>query len=175
MWNYTGKQRPEFAQEPAEGQESVWDYPRPPKVVKDERHVVVKAGGQLIADTHNAWRVLETASAPSFYLPPEDVNETLLKRASGASFCEWKGQARYWDIILPENAGQPGISRAVWSYHQPSERFSPIDGYYSFYPALVECFVDGERVTPQPGGFYGGWITNEIVGPVKGEPGTGGW
>jgi uncharacterized protein (DUF427 family) len=176
MWNYTGKQRPEFAREPAEGQESVWDYPRPPKVVEDKRHVVVRAGGQIIADTHNAWRVLETASAPSFYLPPEDVNETLLKRASGTSFCEWKGQARYWDVILPENAGKTSnISRAVWSYHQPSERFSPIDGYYSFYPALVECFVDGERVTPQPGGFYGGWITNEIVGPVKGEPGTGGW
>jgi uncharacterized protein (DUF427 family) len=175
MWNYTGKHRPEFAKEPAKGQESVWDYPRPPKVVQDKRHVVVRADGQLIADTRNAWRVLETASAPSFYLPPEDVNQALLKRASGTSFCEWKGQARYWDIILRDTSGEPKISRAVWSYHQPSERFSPIDGYYSFYPALVECYVDGERVTPQPGGFYGGWITSEIVGPVKGEPGTGGW
>ena len=173
MWNYTGQKRPDFAKTPAEGQESVWDYPRPPKVVEDTRHIVIKAGEQIIADTKNAWRVLETASAPSFYLPPEDVNEALLKRASGTSFCEWKGQARYWDLILHETSGY--IQRPVWSYHNPSPRFSPIDGYYSFYPALVECYVDGERVTPQPGGFYGGWITSEIVGPVKGEPGTGGW
>lgn len=173
MWHYTGQKRPDFAETPAEGQESVWDYPRPPKVVEDTRHVVIKAEGQLIADTRNAWRVLETASAPSFYLPPEDVNEALLKRASGSSFCEWKGQARYWHVFLHERDKE--VRRAVWSYHQPSQRFAPIDGYYSFYPALVECYVDGERVQPQPGGFYGGWITKEIVGPVKGEPGTGGW
>lgn len=171
MWKYNGKQRPPFAEQPDEGEESVWDYPRPPELQPDSRPVVVKAGEMLLASTNGAVRVLETASPPTFYLPPEDVNKELLEKASGSSFCEWKGTATYWNIIVNGER----IPKAAWSYHNPSSRFELIDGYYSFYPGKVNCFVDGERVQPQPGEFYGGWVTSEIVGPMKGEHGTGGW
>lgn len=171
MWKYTGNERPPFADEPKEGEESVWDYPRPPVTDSDSRHIVVQAGGKTIAETKRAIRVLETASPPTFYIPPDDVNSELLEKASGTSFCEWKGQATYWDVIVDGEKA----AKAAWSYHNPSDRFKEIDGYFSFYPALVDCYVDGEKVIPQPGGFYGGWVTPEIVGPMKGEPGTGGW
>jgi len=171
MWKYTGKERPSFAEAPLQGQESVWDYPRPPVLDPDSRHIVVKVGDTLLAETSRAIRVLETASAPAFYIPPQDIHKDHLRKAEGSSFCEWKGRATYWDVITPDAV----IPKAGWSYHNPVERFKPIDGFYSFYPALVECFVDGERVKPQPGGFYGGWLTSEIAGPVKGGPGTGGW
>ena len=171
MWKYTGNKRPHFAIEPEEGEESVWDYPRPPKTDPDSRLVVVKSGDMIIAETSRAIRVLETASPPTFYIPPEDVDENLLEKASCTSYCEWKGSATYWNIVLN---GQ-SLNKAAWSYHNPSLRFNSIDGYYSFYPGRIPCFVDGERVKPQPGQFYGGWVTSEIVGPIKGEPGTGGW
>lgn len=171
MWKYTGKERPPFADEPKEGEESVWDYPRPPITDPDSRHILVKAEGGTLAETDRAVRVLETASPPTFYIPPDDINRDLLEKASGTSFCEWKGRASYWNVTVDGH----NITKAAWSYHNPSERFKEIDGYFSFYPALVDCYVDGENVIPQPGGFYGGWVTSEIVGPVKGEPGTGGW
>ncbi|TVR27368.1 MAG: DUF427 domain-containing protein [Balneolaceae bacterium] len=171
MWKYTGKSRPPFAEPVRDGQESVWDYPRPPVTSPDSRKILVKLNGRVLAESNSVVRVLETASPPSFYIPPDDVNRELLQKASGSSFCEWKGSATYWDV----HAGNQIIQKAGWSYHNPSERFAAIDGYFSFYPALVNCFVDGEQVVPQPGGFYGGWITSEIVGPVKGGPGTGGW
>ena len=171
MWKYTGNKKPPFAEEPKSGEESVWDYPRPPIADADNRHILVKAEGITIAETERAVRVLETASPPTFYIPPEDVITELLEKASGSSFCEWKGQATYWNVVVNDQR----ITKAAWSYHNPSERFNEIDGYFSFYPALVNCFVDGEKVIPQPGGFYGGWVTSEIVGPMKGEPGTGGW
>lgn len=171
MWKYTGKEHPPFAEEPGEGEESVWDYPRPPALERDSRLVIVEADDILIAKTDRAVRVLETASPPTFYIPPEDVNEDLLEKAPGTSYCEWKGSATYWNIILNEQK----LQKAAWSYHNPDSRFELIDGYYSFYPDKVRCFVDGERVKPQPGSFYGGWVTSEIVGPMKGEPGTGGW
>jgi len=171
MWKYIGKERPPFAETPEEGQESVWDYPRPPMLSPDIRHVVVKLGNIIIADTTRAIRVLETASPPTFYIPPEDVDQEKLRRADGSSFCEWKGKAAYWDVITADS----NVLAAGWSYSGPAERFSQIDGYYSFYPARVSCFVDGVPVKAQPGGFYGGWVTPDIAGPFKGEPGTGGW
>ena len=168
MWEYTGQQRPPFADEPGPGQESVWDYPRPPALVPCERNVRVVAGEQVLAETRSARRVLETASPPTYYIPAADVNLDALVTVPGSSFCEWKGAALYWALAS-------GGDVIGWSYPEPSERFASIRGAFSFYPGRVACFVDGERVRPQPGQFYGGWVTDEIVGPVKGEPGTGHW
>ena len=171
LWQYRGKHRPPFAREPGPGQESVWDYPRPPAMVPDKRLVEVRVGATLIARTHQAVRVLETASPPTFYIPPGDVDMGLLHPASGQSFCEWKGRAHYYDLVTPHaRAGQ-----VAWSYAEPFEAFADIAGYLAFYPGRVECTIDGERVRAQAGGFYGGWITNEVVGPFKGDPGTTGW
>ncbi|UCF19231.1 MAG: DUF427 domain-containing protein [Gemmatimonadota bacterium] len=170
-WRYRGQTRPDFAIEPTEDQESVWDYPRPPRLERDGRRVEVRSGDVLVADSRRAIRVLETASPPTFYLPPDDVSREHLERASGTSICEWKGQADYWSLRLGERL----IEKVAWSYAAPLEGFEAIADYFSFYPARVECRVDGQRVEPQPGGFYGGWVTAEIVGPFKGEPGTGAW
>ncbi|MEM8488537.1 MAG: DUF427 domain-containing protein [Bacteroidota bacterium] len=170
MWKYTGKERPAFAEAPAQGQESVWDYPRPPALVADKRLVEVRFDNILIAQTEQAYRVLETASPPTFYIPGADVVLEVLTEVRGQSFCEWKGSARYWILRRKPDMGPVG-----WDYPAPSAAFAPITGAFSFYPSRVACFVDGERVRPQPGGFYGGWITDEIAGPVKGEPGTGHW
>jgi uncharacterized protein (DUF427 family) len=133
--------------------------------------VEVRFDDQPIALSERAVRILETASPPTFYLPREDVRMHLLRPAGGHSFCEWKGEACYFDLI----AGDRVVATAAWSYEHPFDDFERIAGHISFYPGRVDCFVDGERVSPQIGGFYGGWITNEIVGPFKGEPGTGGW
>lgn len=168
MWHFTGSERPPFAEEPGPGQESVWDYPRPPALVPCQRTVRVEADGVLLAETQAAYRVLETASPPTYYIPAADVNFDALVAAPGSSFCEWKGAAVYWAL-----AG--GGEAVAWSYPEPSERFAAIRNAVGFYPGRVACFVDGERVRPQPGHFYGGWVTDEIVGPVKGEPGTGHW
>lgn len=170
-WQNTGRSRPAFALEPGPGQESVWDYPRPPAIAPDERLVEVRSGERLIAATRGAVRILETASPPTFYLPGDDVDTSLLAPAPGASWCEWKGDARYWKLAFD---GAPAHAVA-WDYPDPNPGFAAIKQYISFYPGRVACYVDGERVRPQPGGFYGGWLTDEIVGPVKGEPGTSGW
>lgn len=168
-WAFKGQKRPDFAIEPEAGQESVWDYPRPPALVADGRLVVVKAGEMVIAESRSTMRVLETASPPTFYIPPQDVAVAQLTIIAGGSMCEWKGAADYWAITS-------GSARAVgWSYAQPFEAFEPIRDFVAFYPSRVDCFVDGERVRPQAGEFYGGWVTDEIVGPLKGDPGTGGW
>ena len=171
MWKYDGSERPPFADGPAAGQESVWDYPRPPAIRADSRRVRVLLGRHVIADTREALRVLETASAPTFYLPLADVDAAALVPARGVSLCEWKGAASYFDVSCAELH----VARAAWSYLEPKPAFAAIAGHLAFYPALLDCFVDGERVRPQPGGYYGGWLTSEIVGPVKGEPGSGGW
>ena len=155
---------------PGPGQESVWDYPRPPDLVPDGRLVEVYSGSQLIASSSNTLRVLETAHPPSFYIPPQDVNWKLLSATSGSSVCEWKGVAKYWTLSSALQAGAVG-----WSYPEPTSAFEKLRDYLSFYPAALACYVAGERVRPQPGRFYGGWITGEIVGPFKGEPGTEGW
>ena len=169
-WKYTGKTRPDFAKEPGAGQESVWDYPRPPKIDPDSRTIIVKHHDIVIAKTNNAIRILETASPPTFYIPPSDLNLELFKKVGGSSMCEWKGAATYWDVVLSDKV----FPKSAWSYEDPFEEYKTIKSYLSFYPAIFECFIDGERVQPQPGGFYGGWITSEIVGPVKGEPGISG-
>ena len=170
MWKYRGQKRPEFAKTPGPGQESVWDYPRPPELAPDRRLVEVYYGDQMIASSPTAFRVLETASPPTFYIPPGDVNLELLSSMPGRSICEWKGAATYWALL-----SNPELGAVAWSYPDPTPAFSHIRGYVSFYPAVVKCFVAAERVRAQPGKFYGGWITDEIVGPFKGEPGTEHW
>lgn len=170
-WTHTGARRPPFAHEPAQGQESVWDYPRPPALVGDDRQVVVRLGGVVIADSTRAARVLETSHPPTFYIPREDVDMDRLERAGRGSRCEWKGEATYFDVI----GGQIRRPRVAWSYEAPFGEFTAIAGHVSFYPRDLDCTVGGAPVEPQPGGFYGGWITPDVVGPFKGEPGTGGW
>lgn len=171
MWKYTGRSRPQFAQSPLAGQESVWDYPRPPKLVADRRRVVVRAGDLILADSIEAYRVLETAGPPTFYVPPKDVRAELLQPFPGASVCEWKGTAKYWSLKTPGSSAEA----IGWTYLAARPPYETISGYFSFYPGRLECFVDSERVRPQPGRFYGGWVTDEIVGPWKGEPGTENW
>jgi uncharacterized protein (DUF427 family) len=163
--------RPAGAPAPGPGQESVWDYPRPPVVVDDTRLVQVKLGNTLIAQTRAARRVLETASPPAFYLPPGCINDACLLPRSGNSFCEWKGMAIYFSVCVGEHC----VEDAAWAYCEPFPPFSSIRQYLAFYPHRLECYVDGERVRAQAGGYYGGWVTGEIVGPFKGEPGTSQW
>jgi len=169
-WRWTGAERPEFAAAAGPGQESVWDYPRPPRVERDARVVEVRAGDALVARTVRALRVLETASPPTFYLPPGDVVARLTP-ALGTSRCEWKGEARYWDVRV-EGACE---AQSAWCYPEPFEEFAALAGYVSFYPARFDCTVGGVIVRQQPGGFYGGWVTPELVGPFKGDPGSESW
>jgi uncharacterized protein (DUF427 family) len=171
MWKYTGRQRPPFAETPGPGQESVWDYPRPPKIVVDKRRVIVRSGAVTLADSVGTYRVLETASPPTFYIPQRDVRVELLQPFAGASVCEWKGTATYWRL----KASVPSDGAVGWNYPTAQAPYELISGTYSFYPGRVECFVDDQRVRPQPGFFYGGWVTDEIVGPWKGDPGTETW
>jgi uncharacterized protein (DUF427 family) len=153
--------------------ERVSDYPRPPALVPCGRHVRVEALGQVLADSHRSLRVLETFHPPTFYLPPESVNRDLLVPAPGRSFCEWKGVARYFDVVSRpgDTAGERHLRRAVWCYPEPTAAYRDLAGWFAVYPALMDgCWLDGERVTPQPGGFYGGWITADVEGPFKGDP-----
>jgi len=170
-WNYRGQERPPFAFEPQEGQESVWDYPRPPRIISDHRHVIVRANGRVIADSQSTYRVLETASPPTFYIPPHDIVKNMLVPRAGSSLCEWKGTAQYWSV----NIDGIFIEDAAWSYPNPFSGFEMIADYIAFYPNRVVCYVNEELVRPQPGGLYGGWVTKEIVGPFKGEAGTEHW
>ena len=157
---------------PEPGQESVWDYPRPPRVEKTLKHFKVEYGGAVVAESHRVLRVLETASAPVYYFPPEDVDLTLLQTQAQQSFCEWKGLANYVDVVV----GDQRAAAAAWAYAEPTPGFASIRGYLAFYAQKMDaCYVDGERARPQPGRFYGGWVTDDIVGPIKGEPGTGHW
>ena len=158
--------------QPGPGQESVWDYPRPPRLEDNNRHIRVVLNGITIADSSRTRRVLETSHPPVYYIPPEDICMAYLKPTSGSSTCEWKGQARYYDLQVGERL----VSRVAWSYANPESDFEPIRDYLAFYAGLMDaCLVDDELVVPQPGGFYGGWITSDVVGPFKGEPGTLGW
>ena len=170
-WRYRGQERPPSAQRPSSGQESVWDYPRPPQLVPDYRRVVVRVRGKQIGDPCSAFRFLETASPPTFYLPPEDVDVSGLVFTDASSVCEWKGTAQY---LIWKKGGKEAVPVA-WRYADPYPGYESIAGYLSFYPGRVECYVNDERVLPQPGGFYGGWVTGEVVGPFKGERGTEGW
>jgi uncharacterized protein (DUF427 family) len=157
---------------PGEGQESVWDYPRPPRVENTDKHIQVIFNGLVIADTRRAKRVLETSHPPGIYIPPEDIRPGSLKPTSHKTWCEWKGPASYYDIL----AGERTAPRAAWYYPNPNKGFETIKDYVAFYPHLMDgCYVDGELVDAQQGGFYGGWITSNIVGPFKGGTGTRGW
>jgi len=170
-WRYRGASRPEFAIVPRVGQESVWDYPRPPRVVPDPRELRITLDGREIARTRRGVRVLETASPPTFYLPREDVGTEHLEPATGVSRCEWKGEARYWTVAC----GEVRVERAAWSYPEPFPGFEALRDHVAFYAGRLACTVGDELVTPQPGGLYAGWITSELVGPWKGEPGTESW
>jgi uncharacterized protein (DUF427 family) len=170
-WRYYGQQRPPFAVAPGPGEESVWDYPRPPRLERLHREVVVTAGEIVVACTRRALRVLETASPPTVYIPRSDVMATCLHPAPGVSYCEWKGAARYFSVLTPSLR----LDAVGWSYDDPLPGFEDIREHVSFYPGRLACRVDGVRVQAQPGGFYGGWITPEVVGPFKGGAGTAGW
>ena len=171
QWRWRGQSRPPFAQIPAPGQISVWDFPRPPRLVPETREVVVRWAGFEVARTRRAICVLETAHPPSVYLPWADVARHLLQPVAGGSFCEWKGPARYWSLV----DGERRLAGVAWSYPQPLAGGEALADCVAFYPASLDCRVDGAAVRPQPGGFYGGWITPELVGPFKGGPGSEGW
>jgi|CXWJ01.1.fsa_nt_gi uncharacterized protein (DUF427 family) len=157
---------------PGPGQESVWDYPRPPRLEDTDKQIQIIFNGVVIADTRRAKRVLETSHPPVYYLPPEDIHMGYLSVAAGSSFCEWKGAARYYNLAVNGRR----VERVGWSYPNPTTPFAAIKDYIAFYAGPMDaCLVDGERVRPQPGDFYGGWITDAIVGPYKGEPGTRNW
>lgn len=173
-WGWRGQSRPPFAAETAPGQVSVWDFPRPPRIVLDTREVIVYWGDLLVAQTRRAQLVLETSHPPGFYIPWADITDSaLLQAAVGAkSFCEWKGPASYWSLVHP---GKKTLANVAWSYPHPLPGAEALADCIAFYPAHLHCTVDGNVVTPQAGGFYGGWITPELTGPFKGEPGTQGW
>lgn len=158
---------------PKPGQESVWDYPRPPRLEKVSKHIRVEFGGQVIASTSGAYRVLETSHPPTYYLPPADINKDYLEAVPDfQTYCEFKGKASYWNLRV----GQAISLTAGWSYPEPRPAFAPIKDYVAFYPSRVTaCYVGDEQVQAQEGDFYGGWITSNIVGPFKGSAGTWGW
>ncbi|MFN3197663.1 MAG: DUF427 domain-containing protein [Bradymonadia bacterium] len=155
------------------GQEWVWDYPRPPRLEAVNATLEVFFDGELLARTTRGHRVLETTHPPVYYFPPEDVRMHLLKRQPATTHCEWKGQAIYFDV--ESSSGQRGHTVA-WAYPVPVTGFDQIAHHLAFYAGRVgDCRVNGESVTPQPGDFYGGWITQNLVGPFKGGPGSWGW
>ena len=158
--------------QPKPGQESVWDYPRPPRLEASPKPIQIVFNNLTIADTEGSYRVLETSHPPVYYLPPKDIKMEYLIPASGQSFCEWKGVAKYYTVVVGEDKAE----KVAWYYPQPTPAFEAIKNYVAFYAGAMDaCYVDGEKVTPQPGGFYGGWITTDIVGPFKGEAGSWGW
>jgi uncharacterized protein (DUF427 family) len=165
----TRRPRPEPA---GTGQESVWDYPRPPAVVPSSEHVVVEVGGVVVADTRRAIRVLETSHPPTYYVPADDVRWDLLAPSDRRTVCEFKGVAAYADVVV----GERRIRDACWWYAAPASGYEAIAGAVCFYPQRVDrCLVDGEEVRAVEGDFYGGWITARVAGPFKGGPGTYGW
>jgi uncharacterized protein (DUF427 family) len=152
--------------------ESVWSYPRPPRVEASARRVRVVFEGVVVAASVHALRVLETSHPPVYYVPPGDVQLRYLQPNEHHTVCEFKGRADYYDLVHDGRVSRD----AAWSYTHPAKGYESLAGYLAFYPARVNaCFVDEERVEPQPGDFYGGWVTAEIVGPLKGGPGTAGW
>ena len=154
------------------GQESAWSYPRPAVAQPSVRRIVIEHGGRTIADTRAAVRTIETSHPPSYYIPPDDIAPGVLREAGGDSFCEWKGTAVYWDVVV----GDLVLPRVGWSYPDPTAPFAMLRDHVAFYVGPFDrCTVDGEAVTPQARHFYGGWITGGVVGPFKGGPGTAGW
>ncbi len=167
QWRWRGQARPPFADTPGPGQVSVWDFPRPPRLEPVAATLRVVGRGVELARTERGCRVLETAGAPTYYFPPEDVAVDSLRRTGGRSLCEWKGVAEsyVWEDVDP----------AAWCYPQTFAEFVAIRGWFAFYPTGLECYRGDERVAAQPGGYYGGWVTADLCGPIKGEPGSGAW
>ncbi|HEX9235388.1 MAG TPA: DUF427 domain-containing protein [Actinomycetota bacterium] len=158
--------------EPKQGQESVWDYPRPPRIEPSTRHVRVVFNGEVVAESDRALRVLETAGPPTYYFPPTDVRMELLAPAQGQTVCEWKGTASYFHAVVQDRTAR----KAAWTYPDPNPEYAELRDYVAFYPGRVDAsYLDDELVRPQPGTYYGGWITDDIVGPFKGEPGSETW
>lgn len=154
------------------GQRSVWDFPRPAIAELCTAHLTIEIAGSVIADTKLSVRTLETSHPPSYYFPADAIARGVLRRAAGTSFCEWKGRAIYWDVVI----GDHSLPRVGWSYPDPTERFAVLHDHVAFYVAPFDrCTVDGEIVSAQPGNFYGGWITPDLAGPFKGVPGSMGW
>ncbi len=150
----------------------MWDYPRPPRLERTSECVVVELGGREIARTTSAWRVLETSHPPTYYLPRSDFERGAVRPGEGESWCEWKGKATWFDL----HGGRRIARAAAWSYLKPAPGYREIAGFVAVMPAAVDrCLVDDEVVSPQPGEFYGGWITSRVVGPFKGAPGTMHW
>ena len=169
---WRGAPRPSRIDVAGPGQESVWDYPRPPRVEPVPETVRVELAGVVLAESGAALRVLETAAPPTYYVPALDVRADLLVPTPREAFCEWKGRAGYWHV----EAGGRRSEHAAWSYADPFEEYAELAGAFAFFAGRVDaCRLGAERVVPQPGGFYGGWITWRIVGPFKGEPGSEGW
>ncbi len=157
---------------PGPGQESVWDYPRPPRVEDSNKHIRVILNGVEIADTHRAKRVLETSHPPVYYLPPEDVKMEYFTPTSRNTYCEFKGTASYYTLTV----GDKTLPNGAWYYRKPSKGYESLTNYIAIYPSQMDaCYVNDEQVQPQEGDFYGGWITGDIVGPFKGGAGTYGW
>ncbi|MGI9202022.1 MAG: DUF427 domain-containing protein [Woeseiaceae bacterium] len=167
--SYNIRPRPDFAIQPGPHQESVWDYPRPPAIRRDARLIEVLDGETVVARSSQTYKVMETASPPTFYIPAADVNCDVLQQVTASTYCEWKGSATYW--ALARDIYEP----VGWTYERPRSRFDMIKGFFAFYPGRVDCRIDGEQAITQRGRFYGGWITSDVVGPFKGEPGTGHW
>ena len=167
--------RPAHIERPGPGQESVWDYPRPPKVERVNKPLKVILNDVVIAETDHGLRVIETSSPPQYYFPPNDVQLEYFQRTSQRSLCEWKGQAGYWNIRV----GDKQIENGAWSYESPFvdiADYSMLKSYLAFYVRPMDsCWVGDEQVEPQPGEFYGGWVTSNLTGPFKGEPGSEGW
>lgn len=158
--------------EPGPGQESVWDYPRPPRLEPSSKRIRVVFNGVTIADTVKSLRILETSHPPVYYIPAADIKMEHLVPTRHQSFCEWKGQARYFTVVV----GDRQAPNAAWDYPNPSPQYAAVKDHLAFYPSRMDaCYVDDEQVKPQAGDFYGGWITSDIVGPFKGGAGTWGW
>jgi uncharacterized protein (DUF427 family) len=158
--------------EPGPGQESVWDYPRPPRVARSKRRAKVVFNDVVVAESDRALKVCERSGPPTYYIPEADVRTDLLVPSDNASYCEWKGAAAYFDLVVDDRTSR----NAAWYYPSPKQSYRVLDRHVAFYAGRVDAaYLDEERVQPQPGHFYGGWITHEIVGPFKGAPGSFGW
>jgi uncharacterized protein (DUF427 family) len=171
-WRTFLRTRPTDIVRPGPGQVSVWDFPRPPRVEPVPDRVLIAYGGRIVVESLGALRVCETASPPVYYIPPADIDAEFLQPSDRTSFCEWKGVARYWTVAVGSRVARD----AAWSYPEPDPGYESIRDYLAFYPRRMDaCYVGEHRVEPQPGFYYGGWITPELVGPFKGIPGSGSW
>ena len=170
-WRAVRRERPQHVEPVGAGEESVWDYPRPPRLEPARRPVRVEFGGVVVGQTRRALRVCETAGPPVYYIPRDDVRMEFLEAAEQQTFCEWKGVARHWSI----RAGEHFSAEAAFDYPEPEPGYEALLGPLAFYPGRVECWLGGERVRPQPGEYYAGWVTDDIKGPFKGSPGSEGW